>query len=139
MNDTMAGPQVLDAWVAAFAKADPDALVACYASDVVLDVNVPQWRFQVQGRSGARDLVVEEEFLPGRRVTHVTRTPTVDGELVEIECRAPIEGRECLWRSLHVLRCRGGLVSEHVIYCSGIWDPASIERQQVEAPMVRAW
>jgi hypothetical protein len=102
-------------------------------------MNVPQWRFQVQGRDAAREVIVEEEFLPGRHATQVATTRTDNGLLVEIECRADMHGEEHLWRSMHQLVVEGPLITEHVAYCSGIWDAATIARQQLEAPMVRGW
>jgi len=130
---------VTDAWVDAFTTGDPDAVIACYAPDVVIDMNVPQWRFQVQGRAAAREVIVQEEFVPGRHATFVAKTLTEDGFLVELECRAEMHGEEHLWRSIHRLVVEGSFITEHVAYCTGIWDAETIERQQVEAPMVRAW
>lgn len=122
--------------VAAFLDGDVDAFVASFAPDVMLDVVVPQWRFQLQGRDAVREALTEE-FPPGRRVTESHVTPTPDGVLVEFEARAPLEGEERLWRELAHLRIAGDAVSEIVVYCSGVWDAATIARHAVEAPMVR--
>ena len=122
----------------AFVAGDVDALLACYAPDALVDAVVPQWRFQLQGHDAIREAIVEGEFVPGRRVTQVHRTATEDGVLLEVEAHAPMHGEEHLWRELSHIRIVDGLVTEHIIYCSGFWDAATIARQAVEAPMVRA-
>lgn len=42
-----------------------------------------------------------------------------------------------LWREAHVFHTAGEAIAEHVVYCSGHWDPAKIAKQAAEAPMVR--
>jgi hypothetical protein len=122
----------------AFVAGDIDGLLACYAPDVLVDAVVPQWRFQLQGHAAIREALETGEFLPGRRVTYAHRTFTEDGVLLEVEAWAPIDGEEQMWRDLNHIRIVDGLVTEHIVYCSGFWDAATIARQAVEAPMVRA-
>ena len=44
---------VVDRLVAAMRDADWAAIVATYAPDVLLDTNLPAWRFQLQGSDAA--------------------------------------------------------------------------------------
>jgi hypothetical protein len=129
---------VADRVADAFIAGDLEGLIALYRPDALVDAVVPQWRFQLQGHDALREALLEGEFLPGRRVTVVHRTATEDGLLLEVESWAPVDGEEQMWRALHQLRIADGLVVEHVAYCSGVWDAATIARHAVEAPMVRA-
>jgi hypothetical protein len=134
---TVATP-VLDRIADAFIAGDTEELLALYQPDALVDCVVPQWRFQLQGREALREALLEGEFVPGRRVTVWHRTATEDGMLLELECWAPIDGEDQKWRALHQFRVAEGQVVEHIAYCSGFWDAATIARQAVEAPMVRA-
>ena len=69
-----------------------------------------------------------EEFQPGYRLTSMATTPTADGTVVEVECRFDRDVEERLAREVHLLRQRGGQIVEHVMFCTGIWDPATIRR-----------
>ena len=71
--------------VAAFLRGDADEFVAECAPDVLLDANVPTWRYQLKGREGVRHVLAEEEFLAGRTVATWRSVPTADGLLLEHE------------------------------------------------------
>lgn len=121
-----------------FLDGDVTALAPWYAADVLGDLNVPQWRFQVRGRTDLLDLLRDEEFTqPDRRLSHLRLTDTADGLLIETESRFREGGEARLFREVHHLRCRDGLVVEHVVWCSGIYDAAAIARQAANAPMER--
>jgi hypothetical protein len=128
---------VTDRVVDAYLGGDADALADLCAPDVLVDLVLPQWRFQMTGRETLRSGVAQEEFLPGRRVAWHHRTDTADGVLLELETWAPMEGEDRKWLELNKFRVADGQVVELVQYCSGIWDAATIARQAVEAPMVR--
>ena len=109
-----------------------------YAEDVLVDVNVPSWRFQVVGRSALEELFNRDELgLPELRLRAFRAVPTVDGCSVEVEVRARRGAETVQWRDIHVLHVRDGKVAEHVTYCTGHWDAAAIAGQDAEAPMVR--
>jgi hypothetical protein len=120
----------------AFVDGDAGTILKVCADDVLLDAVVPTWRFQLQGHDGLREALAEE-FVPGRRVTESHVTPTRDGVLVEIEAWAPMHGEDRMWREIVHFRVADDVVTEIVLYCSGIWDAATIARQAVEAPMLR--
>lgn len=127
---------VADRVVEAFLDGDADALAHLCSEDVLVDVIVPQWRFQLQGREELRGGLAEE-FLGGRRVAWHHRTDTIDGVLLELETWAPIHGEDRKWLAMNKFRIADGAVVEMVQYCSGHWDAATIARQSVEARMVR--
>ena len=124
-----------DPVVDAFLRGSAEEFVAQCSPDVLLDANVPTWRYQLKGREGLAHLLAEE-FVPGRAVTGWRSVPTSDGLLLEVETHAPVDGEQRRWRSLYWLRGPSGAWSEVVVYCTGVWDAATIARQAVEAPMV---
>ena len=122
--------------VAAFLRGATDEVVAACTPDVLVDINVPTWRFQLQGRDALHHILTEEEFPPGRTVGSWRSTPTADGHLLEVESHAPIAGEDRQWRELVWFRHTGEAVSEVTVFCSGVWDAATIARHAAEAPMV---
>jgi len=118
---------------------DLDPIRDLYHDDVVLDVHVPTWRFQAQGPDALlnwyRDTV---SHMPNPRTVWTRATPTADGAIVEWELRVGPEGaEEHLCREVDIFHTDGDRITEHVIWCTGMWDPATIARQKAEAPMVR--
>lgn len=128
---------LVDTIVGCLRRGDRVGLVARYRPDALLDVNVPQWRWQLQGRDAIAEALADELDLPGRRVTRLHAVPTADGVLVETEARLARDGEQSLWRAQHRFRTAGDEIVEHVVYCTGHWDSATIARQALEAPMVR--
>lgn len=118
---------------------DYERLARLYRPDALLDANVPSWRYQLQGPTAILAQFREEvQSFSGWRCTGWRATGTEDGVVVETEVRFDHNGEERLWRDVHILHSDGEAITEHVIYCTGIWDAATIARQRVEAPMVRA-
>ncbi|MGH8994118.1 MAG: nuclear transport factor 2 family protein [Acidimicrobiia bacterium] len=115
-----------------------DSLAQFYAPDVLLDADVPKWRFQLQGGAAILDVVWRDELaLPGVQVTSYRWMATVGGGVVvQREARYDGDDGEHRWRDVHVLRVEDGWIIEHAISCTGIWGPATIARQAAEAPMV---
>ena len=118
---------------------DFDGLADLYRPDALLDVSVPQWHYQLQGREAIRQALAEELALVvgSGRVTGQRATRTDDGVVVELEVRFEQDGEERQWREVHLFHTDGMAITEHLNYCTGIWDAATIARQAVEAPMVR--
>lgn len=118
---------------------DFDGLAELYRPDALLDVSVPQWRYQLQGREAIRQALAEElaPLVGSARVTGQRATPTDDGVVVELEVRFEQNGEERQWREVHLFHTDGAAITEHLNYCTGVWDAATIARQAVEAPMVR--
>ncbi len=123
--------------VAALLHGDHAVMAALYAPDALLDVNVPQWWFQVTGRARIDALLREELDVPGRRCTALRRTDTSEGVLVETAVRFPAPDGERYWRDQHHLVFDGGLVAEHVVYCTGIWDATTVARHTTDVELVR--
>lgn len=130
--------RLADRVVACLRAYDVDGLAALYRADVLFDASVPYWRYQLQGRDAVAEQMREELAAAGgaARVTGVRATPTGEGVVVELEARFDAEDGERLWREVHVVRTDGEAVVEHAVYCTGVWDAATIARHAVEAPMV---
>lgn len=118
---------------------DMEGLAALYRPDALLDVSVPQWRYQLQGAAAIAEQW-REELAPAAGsgwVASLRETPTADGVAVEVEVHFTLDGEERMWREVHLVHTDGEAITEHVSYCTGIWDAATIARHAVEAPMVR--
>ncbi len=80
-----------------------------YRDDVLVDVTVPSWRFQVTGRTAVEELFDRDELgLPDLRLRSFRAVPMVDGCVVEVEVRARRGVETVQWRALHVLHVRDG-------------------------------
>ena len=129
---------VVDRLVAAIRDADWEAITATYAADVLLDMNLPRWRFQLQGRDAAAQYFIEQtKPFADLRTTQHRVFATDDGVIVEEEMRFNGDDGEYLWRAVDIFHVDGDAVVEHVEYCTGCWPPDQIARQADEAPMVR--
>lgn len=134
---TTTATSLADAVTTAYLAADTDGFLDLCADDVLVELVVPQWRFQITGRDPVRQGLAEGEFLPGRQVLWHRRTDLPDGVLLEVHCTAPMHGETHRWFELNTMRFAGGKVAEVVQYCSGFQDPATIARNDAEAPLVR--
>ena len=117
---------------------DWDGLAEIYATDVLLDVHVPLWRFQVQGPNVVVDWYKEQiSHFDKFRVTWVRATPMEGGVVVEWEMRTGEGDNEQLCREVDILHGDGMRIHTQVVWCTGMWDQETIRRQRAEAPMVR--
>ena len=109
-----------------------------FAPDAFFDLNMPVWRFQLEGgdafaaqlRSIARGTV---------RLDVLRTVATASGFVAEHEERQVVadEGEVYSARRLWLCEVRDGRITDVVGYCSGEWDEALRARHAVEAPMVR--
>jgi ketosteroid isomerase-like protein len=129
---------VADHLVAAMRDANWGALTEVYAPDVLLDMNLPTWRFQLQGRDAVTKYFAEQTSgLTGLRTTQLNVHDTPAGLIVEEEMRFDGDDGEYLWRAVDIFRIDGDHVTRHIQYCTGCWPPDQIARQADEAPMVQ--
>ena len=129
---------VTERLVDAMRRADWDAITDTYAPDVLLDMNLPSWRFQLQGRDAVRAWFAEElPKYPNLRTTALELHRGESSLILEAEMRFDGDDGEHLWRAVDLFRLDGDAVVEHVEYSTGPWSPDEIARQRAEAPMVR--
>ena|SRR5688572_3011080 len=131
--DHEAAKKVAEAFVDALERSDAYAV---FDDDVFCDINVPEWRFQMQGVAAA-DEWLKSELPDGARVPSWRSDPTADGVVVEIDERYDRDGVEISSRNIHRLEVRDGKVTSWTMYCTGEWTPERRERQAREAPMLR--
>ena len=115
---------------------DIAGLRALYQPDAVVDLHVPQWRYQLAG-GAAIAAAIDEGYPSPVRFTTARTFGTGDWQALEVEARFSEDGEERLFHQIDLLRLKSGLIAEHIVYCTGIWAAATIRRHAAEAPMVR--
>lgn len=109
-----------------------------FAPDLFVDMNVPEWRFQIEGRDGLAQSL-RSDCPQGQRIRSSRTIQTADGFVLEIESRYPNHhGTQVYCRFVNIATVRDGLVSDLVVYCTGEWDADTEARQKAEAPMFRS-
>ncbi len=100
--------------------------------DVLVDMNVPQWRFQIQGAGPLREALAVTQ--PGG-VESASVTPTFGGFVLEVVVRAP-DPHGYMSRMLCLCQVHGGLISQATCYSTGNWDADSeaAHAKQVHLP-----
>jgi ketosteroid isomerase-like protein len=107
-----------------------------FASDTFFDLNMPVWRFQIQGREAFSTQL--RHLNQGEVRVEVLRTvPTASGFVTEHVEHQGSGTDEVFARRLWLCEVRDGRITEVVGYCSGDWDEALAQRHALEAPMIR--
>ena len=111
-----------------------ERLADVYAPAALLDANVPQWRFQCKG---VDEIIAQYRawYPASLRLVEWTPMATDFGAVVEQAEWADDGTEEVFARSLHLLHVEDDRIVHHVLYCTGRWDRATVERQALEAPM----
>ena len=106
-----------------------------FTSDALFDVNIPAWRFQ---RQGPDEIAAQlRTWYPIPPIAANWQARAMDGgAVVEGEERKLEEGEERYFRFVYLLFIEGDRIAKSVHYCSGPWEPATVERHRREAPMV---
>ena len=119
----------------AMETADRAALEDLYATDALLDANVPTWRFQRKGIDDIAAQYAEWTAEGGFHVGALTEHVAPWGSVIENDQREPSGDGEVYSRQRHVLLADGDKVVRHILYCTGPWDAETEARQRAEAPM----
>lgn len=107
-----------------------------FTPDAFFDLNMPVWRFQIQG-PGTFGSQLEKISQGPSRVDILRIVPTVSGFVTEQEEHQDVNGEDLSARRLWLCEVRDGRIAEAVGYCSGEWDEELRARHAVEAPMIR--
>lgn len=107
-----------------------------FSPDAFFDLNMPVWRFQLEGPEAfaAQLKAISQGAV---RINIVRTVPTISGFVTEHEEHQEVEGQDISARRLWLCEVRDGRIVEVVGYCSGEWDEALRARHAVEAPMIR--
>lgn len=138
MTTQTSSPSISEHIAGHLGRGDYVGLLERSAPDVLLDMNLPTWRFQLKGQ----DEVVgyfraQYEQMPTVRCTQFRIVSASNPVVVESECRFDSNAGEFLWRAVDIIQTEGDAITAVTQYCSGCWDPATIARQAAEAPMLR--
>jgi hypothetical protein len=107
-----------------------------FSSDVFFDLNMPVWRFQLQGPDAFAQQL--KKILEGVVRIDILRTvPTISGFVTEHEEHQQVDGQDLTARRLWLCTVRSGRIVEAIGYCTGEWDEELRIRHAAEAPMIR--
>jgi ketosteroid isomerase-like protein len=134
--DPAAAERLSERFADAFRTLEADADV--FAPDAFFDLNMPVWRFQLQG-AAAFAAQLRRINRGAVRMRLLRTVPTVSGFVAEHEEHQAAAHGEVFARRLWLCEVRDGRIAEAVGYCSGEWDAALRARHAVEAPMLRPW
>ena len=108
------------------------------APDVFCDLNMPVWRFQLQGRAAWAQQM--RTLARGPLRIDVLRTVATErGFVAEHEEHQEVDGEDRTARRLWLCSTADGQIVEAVGFCTGEWDEELRARHAVEAPMLRPW
>ena len=108
-------------------------LAEVYASDAVLEANVPMWRFRRRGPEAIIGQLRHWYSGPVPLLSWRTR-PSGWGAVVELE-EGEGEGEDRIYsRSLHLFLTEGDRIREHVVYCTGVWDAETVAHHKEHEP-----
>ena len=107
-----------------------------FAPDVFCDLNMPEWRFQLQGRDVLAAQLARINEGPSRM--EILRTvPTTSGFVTEHVEHQDVDGEDHSARRLVLCEVVRGRIAEVTVYCTGEWDDELRARHAAEAPMIR--
>ena len=107
-----------------------------FTPDVFCDLNMPEWRFQLQGRDAFAAQLARINEGPSRM--EILRTvPTTSGFVTEHVEHQDVGGEDHSARRLVLCEVVRGRIAEITVYCTGEWDDELRARHAAEAPMIR--
>lgn len=107
-------------------------IAALYAPDAILDVTLPAWRFQLQGRAAIAAQFAHWYEIPARILRWDVRSASW-GAVLEAE---EIHDDGIYFRYTYHLIVEDGEIVRHFVFCPGAWTTEELEVQRREAPMV---
>ena len=107
-----------------------------FSDDALFDLNMPVWRFQLQGPRAWEDQLRAISQGPSR-VDILRTVATADGFVTEHIEHQDVEGEDHSARRMWLCRVDHGQISHIIGYCSGDWDEELRARHAREAPMLR--
>jgi ketosteroid isomerase-like protein len=107
-----------------------------FAEDAFFDLNMPVWRFQLQGRE-AFGAQLKSLARGAVRVEVLRTVATGSGFVTEHVERQQVDGEEVSARRMWLCEVRADRINDVIGYCSGEWDEALRSRHALEAPMMR--
>lgn len=107
-----------------------------FADRAFFDVNIPQFRFQVEKPESFFSWL--KGYAPdGYRITVVRSLPTATGFIAEVEGEYERHGHDLFFRNLYICDVDQGRISEVGFWCTGDWDEQDLAHWRAHAPMIR--
>ena len=108
-----------------------------FEPDAFFDINVPTWRFQMEGPQTLIGWL--REYCPdGYRIAAKSPIPTATGFVLEVEGDyADPEGNPLFFRNLYVCKVQDGRITELTFWCTGDWDVETREHHRAEVQLIR--
>jgi len=132
--DDSTGYQLSEQFNAVFETLDAGG--GLFSPAVFFDLNMPVWRFQLQGPEAWEAQL--KKLADGPVTIRILRTvPTASGFVTEHEEHGEVDGHVLSARRLWLCEVRDGQITDVVGYCSGEWDEELRIRHAAEAPMIR--
>jgi hypothetical protein len=97
---------------------------SAFASDMVLDATVPNWRFSVLGQ-GEVQAEFSRWYADAGRFEELSRTPMPGGELVVFTLCWEEDGIPHAVHQAHLLEVADGRITKDQAWCGGRW-PAGL-------------
>ena len=113
-----------------------DAKDDVFAPEAFFDLNMPVWRFQLEGSEAFASQLKSIAEGPAR-IDILRTVPTVSGFVTEHLEHQDVDGQDLTARRLWLCEVQDGRITEAVGYCSGEWDEGLRARHAIEAPMIR--
>ena len=107
-----------------------------FTPDVFFDLNMPVWRFQIQGPEAFASQLKAISRGPVR-IDILRTVETSGGFVTEHVEHQDVDGEELSARRLWLCQVKDGRIAEVIGYCSGEWDEELRARHTAEAPMIR--
>lgn len=122
----MSTTTAIDKFRRALATGDHTNMAEIYAPDALLDVNVPEWHFQLKGPK-AIERQLDEWHPAGPKLVKWQERRTEWGAIVELALWEG-ENHELYSRSIHVFDLMADRITHHVMYCTGDCTRDSFDR-----------
>lgn len=116
---------------------DPNKSSGLFADNLFCDINVPSWRFQIQG---ADDFIkwIKGHWAAGSKMVEQNSFSTPDGFGLEFAHEYNNrDGKPVYSRNIWLCKAGKDKIEEIILYCPGEWDEETRRRQAAEAPLIR--
>ncbi|HUP99371.1 MAG TPA: nuclear transport factor 2 family protein, partial [Aeromicrobium sp.] len=107
-----------------------------FSPDAFFDLNMPVWRFQIQGPEAFAAQLARISQGPSR-IDILRTVPTATGFVTEHEEHQDVDGEDLSARRVWLCDLRDGRICDVTGYCSGEWNEELRARHAAEAPMIR--
>ena len=122
----MSHDSVLGCFRRMLSTGDHSTIPALYTDGALFDINVPEWRYQLQGHEHIRQQL--DEWHPqSPELVDWQQRHTPWGAVVELALWER-DNHELYSRSIHLLDIGDDRITRHVMYCTGNWTKETLRQ-----------